>query len=392
MSVSVLNTTASLSGKTLAKLEDSQTFTGQKTFDLGASAPFVVVSGAAKVANLDADKLDGQTGADYHDASLLTGVLPVTTVEADPNADRIVFWDDSAGAFKFLSLANLAINGTSLTAPISDPCGRLSLTTGTPVTTGDVTAATTLYWALYKGNTAQLYNGSAWETFALAQLSIAVPATTSQMYDVFLDYNSGTPALSLTAWTNDTTRATALTTQNGVLVLTGTLGKRYLGSFRTTGVSGQTEDSVTKRYVWNYYHRIRRRLLREEGTASWPYTTATVRQANGATANQVETVIGVAEVLLDLRLNVTVANSTGGPNMSAGIGQGSTTTYAAGVWNDAGSTTSLPMIAELVAYPAVGYQFWSWNEWSEASGVTTWYGAQTNGSNTNSGLRGWIEG
>ena len=73
MSVSVLNTTASLSGKTLAKLEDSQTFTGQKTFDLGASAPFVVVSGAAKVANLDADKLDGQTGADYHDATLLTG-------------------------------------------------------------------------------------------------------------------------------------------------------------------------------------------------------------------------------------------------------------------------------------------------------------------------------
>ena len=73
MSVTVANTTASLSGKTLAKLEDSQTFTGLKTFDLGASAPFAVVSGAAKVANLDADKLDGQTGTDYHDASLLTG-------------------------------------------------------------------------------------------------------------------------------------------------------------------------------------------------------------------------------------------------------------------------------------------------------------------------------
>ena len=59
MSVSVLNTTASLSGKTLALLEGSQTFTGAKTFDLGASAPFVVMSGSAVVANLDADKLDG---------------------------------------------------------------------------------------------------------------------------------------------------------------------------------------------------------------------------------------------------------------------------------------------------------------------------------------------
>jgi hypothetical protein len=158
MSVSVLNTTASLSGKTLLKAEDSQTVTGLKTFDLGAAAPFGVVSGAAKVSNLDADLLDGQEGTDYHDAAQLTGVLPVTVVAADPNADRIVFWDDSAGAYAFLSLASLAISGTTLSGPIPDPCGRLSLTTGVPVTTGDVTAAGTLYWALYKGNTAAIYS------------------------------------------------------------------------------------------------------------------------------------------------------------------------------------------------------------------------------------------
>ncbi len=58
--VSVLNTTANLSGKTLCKLEDSQTIVGAKTFDLGASAPFICVSGAAVVTHLDADKLDGQ--------------------------------------------------------------------------------------------------------------------------------------------------------------------------------------------------------------------------------------------------------------------------------------------------------------------------------------------
>lgn len=80
MSVTVANTTASLSGKTLAKLEDSQTFTGQKTFDLGASAPFVVVSGAAVVPNLDADKLDGEEGTDFHDAAQLTGLVPATGV------------------------------------------------------------------------------------------------------------------------------------------------------------------------------------------------------------------------------------------------------------------------------------------------------------------------
>lgn len=77
MSVTVLNTTSSLSGKTLAKLEDTQSFTGSKTFDLGAAAPFVVVSGAAKVSNLDADKLDGQEGAYYQDPANLSAVVPI---------------------------------------------------------------------------------------------------------------------------------------------------------------------------------------------------------------------------------------------------------------------------------------------------------------------------
>lgn len=76
MSVTVLNTTASLSGKTLQKLEDSQTITGLKTFDRGASAPFAVLSGSAKVDYLNCDLLDGETGADYHDATLLTGTIP----------------------------------------------------------------------------------------------------------------------------------------------------------------------------------------------------------------------------------------------------------------------------------------------------------------------------
>jgi hypothetical protein len=72
MPVSVLNTTASLSGKTLLKAEDAQTITGQKTFDVGGSAPFACVSGSALVTHLDADLLDGQHGTDYRDGEKLT--------------------------------------------------------------------------------------------------------------------------------------------------------------------------------------------------------------------------------------------------------------------------------------------------------------------------------
>ena len=77
MAVNVANTAAAVSGKTLLLAEATQTITGATTFDRGASAPFIAVSGAAKVTHLDADKVDGEEAADFHNASLLAlGTVP----------------------------------------------------------------------------------------------------------------------------------------------------------------------------------------------------------------------------------------------------------------------------------------------------------------------------
>lgn len=73
MSIVVTNTSAGLTGKTLDTLESDQTVSGLKTFSRGAGAPFAVNSGAASVANLDADKLDGQEGS-YYDPGAWTAV------------------------------------------------------------------------------------------------------------------------------------------------------------------------------------------------------------------------------------------------------------------------------------------------------------------------------
>lgn len=54
------------------------TFTGLQTFNRGAAAPFAVNGTATKVANLDADSLDGQTGTYYNDPANLTSAVPVT--------------------------------------------------------------------------------------------------------------------------------------------------------------------------------------------------------------------------------------------------------------------------------------------------------------------------
>lgn len=370
--VSVANTSASISGKTIATLEGSQTVTGAKTFDLGASAPFVVVSGAAKVTNLDADKLDGAEGTDYHDAAQLTGVLPVTVVGADPNADRIVFWDDSAGAYAFLELVTglASISGTQLTIPVDRGIvqGRLTLTTALPVTTSDVTAATTLYWALYQGNQIALYNGTVWVMFALSQLSIAVPATTNQMYDVFVDYNAGTPALSLTAWTNDTTRATALTTQDGVLVLTGSTGKRFVGVMRTTGVSGETEDSIAKRFVRNYYNRVSRPLSAVSATASRAYTTAAWEQSLNEAANKVEFINGVSEDAVTMRARGSWSN-TAGARLGVGIGIDSTSAVSGRTASADGNGSYAGGEASYNGFPGIGYHYAAWLEYGGTGGL-----------------------
>lgn len=272
--------------------------------------------------------------------------------------------------------------------------GRLTLTTAVPVTTADVTAAGTLYFTPHGGNQIALYNGSAWQMFGISELSIAVPAAANQVYDAFVDYNSGTPALTLTAWTNDTTRATALTTQNGVLVLTGTLGKRYVGTVRTVTAS-QLNDSFALRHVWNYYNRKPRPMRVIETADNWNYTTATYQQMNANAANQLDFVIGVAEEPIDAEVIHHAANSTGAVNLSVSIGYDSTTTPATtvtGMLSAPAAAIVTQFQAKLRMFPAIGRHTLVALEKSVAVGTTTWYGDAGAASSAQSGISGWING
>jgi hypothetical protein len=328
-------------------------------------------------------------GANYY-VSATPGAITTT---APANA-RFVGQADSITSLIVSPNPPLVAVATVVDPKIKDICdGRLTLTSGTPVTTADVTAATTLYWALYKGNQISLYNGTRWQHFTVAQLSIAVPAVATQMYDVFVDYNAGTPALSLTAWTNDTTRATALTTQDGVLVLTGTLGKRYVGSVRTVA-SGQLNDSAALRHVWNYYHRVARLCRVLEATDSWSYSTSTRRQANGSTANQLAVVIGVAEVMVNAHVAVTAVASA---DLAAyvSIGRDSTTTPhtgCTGIQQTILTANFTRLTADLLDYPPVGYHIYTWLELGPGAGTVTWYGDNGGASNLQSGIYGSVEG
>ena len=168
--IQVTNTDADLSDNTLLTEENAYTITGLHTFSRSTNAPFAVNSGAAVVANLDADKLDGieATGfvkadgtvaltADWDaggyeiraqtlEADVSTGTAPLTiastTKVANLNADKL---DDQEGSY-YLAAGNV----TGTLAVGSGGTGATSLTDG-GVLLGSGTGAVTAMAVLADG-------------------------------------------------------------------------------------------------------------------------------------------------------------------------------------------------------------------------------------------------
>lgn len=389
----------------------SYTQTGLISFDrtgqpVSSRAPFAVATGSEVVANLiaesattattattatNATQLNSQAASYYTNANnLASGTVPDARFPATLPAA-------SGANLTALNASNLA-SGTVPTARLGSTfdiglCeGRLTLETGVPVSTTDQTAKTSVYFTPYKGNRIALYDGSVWDIYEFTEKTLALGTLTSGLpYDVFIYNNSGTLTLEALAWTSSTARATALTTQNGVLVKSGATTRRYLGTFYTTSTT-TTEDSVTKRYLWNYYNRVRRPMRRVESTASWNYTTLTWRQANAAAANQVEFVVGVSEDEVQALLLGMGSNSSAGNQFAVAIGLDATNAIAtdqhhqAGVSAAAGSLTN--MAAEYRGFPGVGRHYLAWLEQSVAAGTTTFYGNNATGVGEKAGIFG----
>ncbi len=267
---------------------------------------------------------------------------------------------------------------------------RLTLTTSVPVTVTDVTGAVTVFCTPYVGNRIDLYNASGVATtYVSAQLSIAVPAGATLVYDVFCYANAGVPTLELLVWASDVARTTDLTrATTGVLTKVGDLTRRYLGTFGTTLVSGETEDSANRRLLWNYYHRVPRPLTAIDTTNSWTYTTTDYRQANGSVANQVQVIVGVREAVLDLALLHLSSGAVG--EIFAAIGEDSVTTPVAGQlqnWRE-GDNNTITLSAKLTIYPPLGYHTYVWLE--KGNTTATFFG--DNGGIAQSGLMGMLSG
>ena len=328
------------------------------------------------------------------------GALTITHHATDlilPNGINITTIAGDTATFVEYASGDWIMTGYSRPPSFAKVCeGRLTLTTATPVTTSDVTGASaaTIYFTPYGGNQIALYNGTQWGLHTFTELSLAVPATTNTMYDVWVYNNSGTLALEALAWTNDTTRATALAFQNGVYVKSGTTTRRYVGSFRTTGSSGQTEDSAAKRYVWNYYNRKSRLMMVAESTNTWTYTSSTYQQANASTANQIDFVIGVAEEVVAATVRGLAINSTTADRYSwVSIGLDGTSSNATLVQPSHSSSTARGHpTAEYRVVVAAGRHYLTWLEATDSGETMTWYGDNGDANKYQTGIVGGLFG
>lgn len=275
--------------------------------------------------------------------------------------------------------------GLSGSSNVGTAGGRLTLESGVPISNTNQLAKTQVFLTPYKGNIISLWDGDDWVQEVFSQLTVAVPNTTNTPFDLFQSMGGVLQAVN---WTNATTRATAISYIDGVLVQTTNKAKLFRGTGCTTAVAGQTELSNSTCFLWNFYNQEELQFVVNEATPTWNYSIDTWHQANGSANNQFNFVLGTNSQEMNCDLLSCAVNDTA--VVVGGVGIGLDTTSAdSSTKRGPGQIYNLGLqvaqIAQYKGFPGQGKHFLSWNEKVAATGITTWVGATTH---IQSGLSG----
>lgn len=297
-----------------------------------------------------------------------------------------------------------AVNASTAAAVVVNPQGRLTPVTATPIIASDSTAATAIYYTPYIGNIVPIYNGSSYTQFTFSELTLSLVSSHSanSIYDVFVFSNSGVVTLATgpswgTATAGSGARGTgAGTTQlsriNGLYVnavqITGRNGSTtytiaanqatYLGTIFMDASNGEVTCHVSwgqsrKFGVWNAFNRRPIVLIGGDSTSNWTYATATIRAANGDSANKITTLAGLPEEAIFAQLNQ-AAQSSGAAGVTIGIGLNSTT-----VMSGTTAVSAVGLVNHLAQYtvaPGIGINNLQALENASSASSVTLFGAQ----------------
>lgn len=401
--------------------------------DTGAADAYVVAPSPGIAANVVGFSVDWKvTNANLTTTPTLAANSLTAGTIVWPNGTALIPGDLPAGALVRTTIASLSGSTPTwhlmtVAVPsnviVSPPQGRLTLTSATPVLTGAVTAATTIYYALYNGNRVPIYSGTRFVSTVITELSnitsnsatgSAGPAavTTNSNYDLFVWSNAGVPTLTRgPAWTSDTGRGTgAGTTQisrvqgiytNTVAITNGPgagLGT-YVGTVRSDGSSqinwqpGAVAANGTAGIlgVWNAYNRVDVRGLIADSTDSWNYSTATVRPANNSSTMRVSLVVGLQEDFYSAEYSAQHSNTNAGQGGYAGVGYNSTTAFSGRFALASNPSASVGEVNAAIVgrydVQTFGFNYFQALEKSTSTGTSTWYGDAS--ATLQSGLAYW---
>jgi hypothetical protein len=348
----------------------------------------------------------------------VAGTAGSGTVPADMVYDRtndVLYICTSTGSAS--TAVWTAVNASSTTQVVTPPQGYLTLTSATPIITGDVSAATSVYYTPFVGELVPIYNGTATIPTEFSELTLSLVAShlASTIYDVFVFSNSGVVTLVTgPAWSTSTAGSgargtgastTELVRLNGYWVnkvqITGRNGSTtytipanratYVGSLFMDGSNGQischrTWGQSRKWGVWNAYNRQRLFIKAGDSTASWDYGTNTIRASNNASANSISVFTGLADeqFFLEFLQRQSLSDATAGES-HIGIGWNSTTAMSGmrGIHRTANATTSnvesqVTICAKHVQAPALGVNTVTALEVSPTNAsVNNFYGTET---------------
>lgn len=358
----------------------------------GAMIAFIPHATNGATVTLNVDGLGAKALRSSPSVELLAGALVLGTV-------YVCTYVNADSAFYLQSFYGAATTTVQ-------PQGYLTLTSATPIIAADVSAATAVYYTPYVGQTCPIYNGSSMvgQTFAEQTLTLVSNHLASTIYDVFAFMNSATFTIGTgPAWNTSTAGSGARGTGAGTTELqrvSGILTNKvamtvrnssttysvaanqgtYLGSISIDGSAGQVTchrawGQSRKWGVWNAYNRAPVYLKCGDATASWTYSSATIRQSRATAGNTLAVFCGLAEEVFDLRFNQTM-NANAGVAFSA-IGWNSTTVqsgqYGLSVVTAAGSES---VMATYQQVPSLGINNVNALE-SGNSGPPTFFGSES---------------
>lgn len=226
-------------------------------------------------------------------------------------------------------------------------------TAGNPQPTGDVSAATTLYYGPWFGSQLPIYNGSNMVMTSFAELILTIPSSrlANTIYDVLIINDVGTVRACFgPAWSTSTLGSGARGTGAGTAEITQVQGVwvntvsqscvngastysvaanqgTVVGTVIVDNTNGQVTFHVTagqlrKWAAYNFYNQLDQTLLVVDATASWSYITSTWRNSRNDANNVARVLMGLPQTRVFVTFNQILQTTDSNTSSDPAIGIG----------------------------------------------------------------------